>query len=104
MTDEQTPPDWLLLEAARRCGWSHDPSDLTWLRKVYVDTNKYTGGPAFCALCDALIAEPMKPPVDRKLLCAREAIREYWTGDGSGSDMENLSVRAIELWERGYGA
>jgi len=38
--------------------------------------------------------------VDRKLLCAREAMKS-WVGGGAGP--ETICVRAIELWEEGFG-
>jgi hypothetical protein len=41
-----------------------------------------------------------KPPVDRKLLCAREAMKS-WVGGGAGP--ETICVRAIELYEEGFG-
>jgi hypothetical protein len=45
-------------------------------------------------------AKDKKQPVDRKLLCAREAIKS-WVGGGVGP--ETICVRAIELWEEGFG-
>jgi Lar family restriction alleviation protein len=39
-----------------------------------------------------------KPPVDRKLLCAREAIARE-----PSFPFECTIVRAIELWEEGFG-
>jgi hypothetical protein len=43
-----------------------------------------------------------QPPVDRKLLCAREA---YGSDDGTLDDCEAIetAIRAIELWEGGFG-
>jgi hypothetical protein len=38
--------------------------------------------------------------VDRKLLCAREAMKS-WVGGGAGP--ETICIRAIELWEEGFG-
>ncbi len=94
MTDKQTPPDWVLIEAAKRCGWGRDnptDSELSYL---------YNNTPPFRALCD-MIERYEQPPVDRKLLCARQADREickpaeaYW---------EVIAIRAIELWEEGFG-
>lgn len=100
MTDEQTPPEWLLLEAAKRCGMVED---LAWIKRCY--SNQAFAN--FRALCDALIAEPIKPPVDRKLLCAREAVSLWVATDDDDVPIENhawIGVKAIELWESGYGA
>ena len=87
-----TPPDWVLIEAAKRCGWT---PDLTWLRADYRAVNGL-----FRALCD-MIEKYEQPPVARKLLCAREAHKgceNRW--DESDFD---ACVRAIELWEEGFG-
>jgi hypothetical protein len=94
MTD--TPEDWVLIEAAKRCGW-HDLYTLGQLQHFYTTHQIYR------ALCD-MIAKHEQKPVDRKLLCAREATKEndpeYWYGV---SELERISVRAIELWIEGYG-
>jgi hypothetical protein len=98
MTD--TPPDWVLIEAAKRCGWANTLT-INYLQRSYVDTMFYR------ALCD-MIAKHEQPPVDRKLLCAQAAVtgalieldasrfpkKEY---------MWDCCVRAIELWIEGYG-
>jgi len=90
MTTE-TPPDEVLLEAAKR---SHiGAQTVEYLRRIY----RHGGG--FTALCD-MIQKYEKPPVDRKLLCAREAMKS-WVGGGAGP--ETICVRAIELWEEGFG-
>jgi hypothetical protein len=92
MTDKQTPPDWVLIEAAKRGGYS---PEFRWLKAQYEDN------PLYRALCD-MIERYEARPVDRKLLCAREAGRE------SGYDEDDyaigVGVRAIELWESGYGS
>ena len=103
MTD--TPPDWVLIEAAKRCEFL--PS-AEFRRKNYEEL------PMFRALCD-MIQKYEQPPVDRKLLCAREAmarapymkdrdVREYREGklDQPNQAIDNC-VRAIELWEKGFG-
>jgi hypothetical protein len=87
-----TPPDWVLLEAAKRCGWDSDPIDQ--LR------GQYRGYPAYHALCD-MILKHEQPPVDRKLMCAREAVKEW--EDGELLPVTDVSIRAIELWEEGFG-
>lgn len=92
MTDKQTPPDWVLIEAAKRGKRLHLGPDM--LRIDYA-TDK-----TFRALCD-MIERYEQPPVDRKLLCAREAVRrEAITGSPS---IEQAAFRAIELWIEGYG-
>ena len=84
MTD--TPEDWVLIEGAKRCGWDYP---IAFLRDLYRDNS------CMRALCD-MIAKHEQPPVDRKLLCARQALHE-------GRTIEEVSVRAIELWEEGFG-
>jgi hypothetical protein len=56
MTTE-TPPDWVLLEAAERSSWDVWP--IAKLRYFYDDGGTYR------ALCD-MIEKYEKPPVDRK--------------------------------------
>ena len=92
MTDKQTPPDWVLIEAAKRSGWNYN---LAWLRAGY-----HSASDSFRALCD-MIERYEHPPVDRKLLCAREATREWAETKTMGA--VEIAVRAIELWEEGFG-
>ena len=93
MTDKQTPPDWVLLEAAKRSGWNYN---LAWLRAGY-----HSASDSFRALCD-MIERYEHPPVDRKLLCAREAWEQL--GDVTDEvDSNWVAVRAIEFWEEGFG-
>ncbi len=54
---------------------------------------------AFRALCD-MIQKYEQPPVDRKLLCAREAIRRM---DYNMEKVDVIAIRAIELWIEGFG-
>lgn len=107
MTD--TPPDWVLIEAAKRSGWDHDAN---WCRASYLSCFRHDGSGsaaarAFVALCD-MIQKYEQPPVDRKVLCAREA-STFWHGpdalDGSYDSSAEVccSIRAIELWEEGFG-
>jgi hypothetical protein len=91
MTTETPPDDWVLIEAVKRSGFSLDictPESLLPL---------YRNGSTFTALCD-MIQKHEKPPVDRKLLCAREAISVAY-----GRHEEWIAIRAIELWEEGFG-
>jgi hypothetical protein len=89
MTTE-TPPDWVLLEAARRCDWDSCEENL---RQLY-----HYRGPVYRALCD-MIAKYEKPPADRKLLCAQEAVNRRTQYD----KFENVIIQAIELYEEGFG-
>lgn len=92
MTDTPILPDWVLLEAAKRCGWGYKLT-IAYLQSCYGNTKFYR------ALCD-MILKHEQPPVDRKLLCASEAHRR-WVEDSSS--MQDFAVRAIELWEEGFG-
>jgi hypothetical protein len=89
MTD--TPPDWVLLEAAKRCGWEGIYT-LNQLQHSYITHEIYS------PLCD-MILKHEQPPVDPKLLCAREAHRR-WVADGYKAD---FAVLAITLWEEEFG-
>jgi hypothetical protein len=92
MTTE-TPPDEVLLEAAKRGNMLH--WGLEQLRTIYKT------GCIFTALCD-MIAKHEKPPVDRKLLCAEQAIAD-WVQTTDDTGQEFIAIRAIELWEEGFG-
>jgi len=106
MTDNQTPPDWVLIEAAERSGWVN--KDIHHLTQTYHAGNYLV----FTALCD-MIAKCEQPPVDRKLLCAREAMAEgsslpeskgaYRRGFWDHAGALKQCLRAIELWEEGFG-
>jgi len=88
MTDLPILPDWVLIEGAKRAGWSNTYT-ADYLQHSYDNNGSYR------ALCD-MIAKHEQKPVDRKLLCARQALHE-------GRTIEEVSVRAIELWEEGFG-
>lgn len=90
-TETQTPEDWVLLEAAKLCGWGFE---IEGLRRLYILDNP------FRALCD-MIAKHEKQPVDRKLLCAREAWDQWLNIDYDGEEW--IGLRAIQLYEEGYG-
>jgi hypothetical protein len=97
MTEQTLPEDWVLIEGAKRAGWDSDTMDE--LRPAYDYHN------IFRALCD-MIAKHEQKPVDRKLLCAREAVVlaggkqfSYW----ANGLMQHAAIRAIELWEEGFG-
>jgi hypothetical protein len=103
----ETPPDEVLIEAAKLSEtWCRS---IEWLRELYGVSG------SFRALCD-MIQKYEKPAVDRKLLCAREAMAENaetgvaseWGGkfrSGNYDDTYHITVplRAIELWEEGFG-
>lgn len=89
MTD--TPEVWVLIEAAKRCGWTGD---------IFLFQNYYENDRPYRALCD-MIAKHEQSPVDCKLLCADQAKHEFgWDKGWLGT---SACVRAIELWESGYG-
>lgn len=93
MTD--TPPDWVLREAAKRFAWCDTaPSRV---RKHYQADN-YNG---YTALCD-MILKHEQPSVDRKLLCAREAYSDVSRRNPDDWHSE-IAVRAIELYLEGFG-
>jgi len=92
MTD--MPEDWVLIEAGNRSGWIQFSVDN--LRDKHAAD---IGGP-FRALCN-MIQKYEQPPVDRKVLCAEKALREW-----DGIELiptQDFAIRAIELWEEGYG-
>jgi hypothetical protein len=91
MTTE-TPPDEVLLEAAKRANIGEEP--IEYLRKIYPRAG------SFRALCD-MIAKHEKPPVDRKVLCAREAWDQWLNIDYDGEEW--IGLRAIQLYEEGFG-
>ena len=91
MTDQQTPPDWVLIEAAKRSEWDNT---IDTLRSCYAVVCAYR------ALCD-MIQTYEQPPVDRKLLCVEQAMYEHgWDNAWIG---RVTCCRAIELWEEGFG-
>ena len=92
MNDKQTPPDWVLFEASKRSEWGEQAI----VSLVY----EYKNTPPYRALC-YMIERYEQPPADRKLLCAREAIREIPLD--TEVKTESICVRAIELWEEGFG-
>lgn len=94
MTDKQTPPDWVLLEAAKRAGHKLSPAQMR-AGQIAKAVRPY-----FDALCD-MIERYEQPPVDRKLLCAREAMAGTVLFDPVA--IEGIVSRAIELWEEGFG-
>jgi hypothetical protein len=62
--------------------------------------NFYVNDLTYRALCD-MIAKHEQKPVDRKVLCAREAAWPFgFAKDSMGVD---ACLRAIELWEEGFG-
>ena len=89
---EQTPPDWVLIEAAKRTGRS-----LT-LAQYQAGLIAKAAQPYFRALCE-MILKHEQPPVDRKLLCAREAEVSMFPT----ATKQQVAIRAIALWEEGFG-
>jgi len=95
MTDKQTPPDWVLIEAGKRSEWDDTVGNLR---------SYYENHGTFRALCD-MIERYEQPPPDRKLLCAVQAISHGSpTLAEAATEREiNHCVRAIELWEEEFG-
>jgi hypothetical protein len=103
MTTE-TPPDEVLIEAAKLSE--------TWCRSIEWLRNLHSVSGSFRALCD-MIAKHEKPPVDRKMACAREAAAQLYSGEreeaefmrGHRDEYDQVwcGKRAIELWEEGFG-
>ena len=94
MTTE-IPPDWVLLEAAKGFKWL--TGDAETLRFIYT-SRKDPEIHGYRALC-AVIEKYEKPPADRKLLCAQEAVNRRTQYD----KFENVIIQAIELYEEGFG-
>lgn len=82
MTD--TPPDWVLIEAAKRFAWN---TTVSRLRSNYHNTH-YTG---YTALCD-MILKNEQPPVDLISQCAIDVCGDH---DAIG---RVKCVRAIEMY------
>jgi hypothetical protein len=99
-TETQTPEDWVLIEAAKQADM-RDP-DIEWLRSVFLHGSTFIDRGTFRALC-YVIWKHEKPPVDRKLLCTQEALVGKIVLGPAAKDFENVCVRAIELWEEGFG-
>jgi hypothetical protein len=94
---KETLPDEVLIEAAKRSNANPNLSLKHW-RSMYRTDGMFT------ALCD-MIQKYEKPPVDRKLRCAREAVRlhnERHVFSHGLHTPEEVCVRAIELWEESF--
>jgi hypothetical protein len=91
MTTE-TPPDWVLLEAAKLCGRSHC--------SIETVRDRWHLDKTFRALC-YVIWKHENQPVDRKLLCAQEAWDQWLNIDYDGEEW--IGLRAIQLYEEGFG-
>lgn len=108
---QDIPADWVLKAAGEKSGWVN--FHIEDLRARY----RHGVNGAYRALCD-MIAENESSPVDRKILIAREACaqiyddeyptvaRDYRDGnrDNDGDAEFHASIRAIELYEQGFGA
>ena len=81
MTD--TPPDWVLIEAAKRVHWAGDLAE--WRKQIAI------GNSCFIALCD-MILKHEQPPVDLISQCAIDVCGDH---DAIG---RVKCVRAIEMY------
>jgi hypothetical protein len=91
-TETQTPEDWVLLEAAKRCNFPPDiATNSEVLRRTFVAQAK-----SFHALCD-MIAKHEKPPVDPLV----EALLETFPRANGAVEMAKDLRRALA--DRGYG-
>ena len=121
MSDIQVIPDWVMIQAAKRAGMHHTPA------QIRAGQMAAAARPPFYALCE-MILQHETAPVDRKLLCARQAAidtalaalhyhataedlayleenKQNWRVGSYDKDHEvRASIRAIELWEEGFGA
>jgi len=100
MTDR--PPNWVLIEAAKRTDWGATYNHtLERLRREWAFPLS-----TFRALCD-MIQKYEQPPVDRKLLCAEKAMFEMQHEAAKNAPYaitaKHVAIRAIELWEEGFG-
>lgn len=89
MTD--TPPDWVLIEAAKR---------ICYEGSIDVHRHTYADMKVFRALCD-MILKHEQPPMGRKTICAQQAASEW--DNSLVLPPIDVAVRAIELWEEGFG-
>ena len=114
-------PDWVMIQAAKRAGINRTPAQIRAGQMA-----KASKAP-FYALCE-IVLQHETAPVDRKVLCARQAAidtalaalhhhataadlayleenKQNWRVGSYDKDHEVLaSIRAIELWEEGFGA
>lgn len=82
MTDKQTPSDWVLIEAAKRCGF---------LLNAEHRRDTFKSMACFRALCD-MIQKYEQPPLDLKTQCAITTFGEH---DIPG---QMKCIKAIELY------
>ena len=85
------PPDWVLIEAAKRANHILTPAQLR------AGLLAKAARPYFDALCE-MIMKHEQPPRDRKFLCAREAEVSMFPT----ATKQQVSIHAIELWEMGF--
>lgn len=103
MTDKQTPPDWILIEAAKRSGVEHYFHHLA--------ADDYKRNPTFRALCD-MIERYETPPVDQIDEALALQLEAFCPNDLHCYEGRNpvklfrdgLTRRGIELRKIGEGA
>jgi len=102
---DETMPEWVLIEAVKRCGFSSEAPTAYWDGYRLSDRT-------FRVLCD-MILKHEQPPVDPKLATAREACAQVYEGNGlptaaaayrAGNYDDGNAVQAallaIDLWEK----
>jgi len=92
-------PDWVLAEASRRAGVTKTPN------QIRAGALGRQAEPFFFALCD-MVEVHERPPPDRKLLCVDAAIQQVLDearDSGIVPSQQDACIRAIELWEEGFG-
>lgn len=109
MENEKMPADWAIERAFEEAG---DTPDLPWIKDR---GHAVFYGKAIFKLARYIEAHE-QPPVDRKLLCAREAAfqayyaaENFTLADAANDGMADSDpavvacVSAITLWEEGFG-
>jgi len=89
-TNGTMPADWVLIEAAKLAGWGQLKPEV--LRETYFGS--------FKALCDALIAPPIKPPVDPDVEAVKRIIAQFY-GYKTGEISDNAALtRAVAQYKK----
>jgi len=92
----ETPPDWVLLEAAKRFhgGGGLNPGfDIRWAREDY---HKQTG---YSALCD-MIAKHEQPPVDPDVEAVKRILAKWYVYDSVDIHENAALTRAVAQYKK----